>query len=94
LTRFGGPPKKHIKTYERGILKMTQWKATLTTYEPWHRSRNWGRQCIEVGIEGEIEIPGPIGINSDAVLRIEKNGGVVRFFTDDISYRELREYFD
>ena len=67
--------------------------ATLTAFEPNTRkpTPKWGSTCIVVSKKGKLEAP--ISVLSTAGMRKIENGGIVRFFPEDIGYRELRELF-
>jgi hypothetical protein len=77
------------------IGKMKRWIATLTSYEPDHASRRWGRGCIKVRYTDaalgsrSVEIPAGMGIQTDAAKQAEKTGEVFYFFTSDIDWRDL-----
>jgi len=72
--------------------------AVKTVYEPPHQDTRWGSCCIEVSsVQFKKSIEVPRSVLSDLDEKDEKkvrSGGVVRFFPDDIGYRELRPLFE
>lgn len=70
--------------------------ATLTTFEPDFQDERWGSHCIELTSiqfkKSSIEVPR--SVLSDLGEKKVRSGGVVRFFPDDIGYRELRPLFE
>ena len=74
-------------------MKEKEIYARLTTFEPDHPDTRWGSVCIEVSTQ-KTNIPAPRSVLSDLGERRVRNGHVVRFFPDDIGYRELRPLFE
>jgi len=69
--------------------------AELTTFEPDFNHERWGSSCIEVSlVQFKKSIEVPRSVLSDLGEKKVRSGRVVRFFPDDIGYRELRPLFE